>query len=112
MTEATSRPAPLNFYWLGPFGMKVPIDIESVPAEDGENTLFKNGQKTKMLFDALTKEQYLAKFAFDHGERDGYWYKVPDKDWDKVARSAGAICGTVYDPNAPKNPNCGPDGFY
>jgi len=35
-------------FWIGPFGVLVSNKIESVIADDGYNTLFKNGYQTKM----------------------------------------------------------------
>jgi len=62
-------------YWIGPYGIKVPNDVNKVKQEDGANTLYKNGSHTEMVWQGtMTKEDYLAKYAVLG--RDGtYYYK-------------------------------------
>jgi hypothetical protein len=97
--------------------MKVPIEIDNVTAADGVNILYKDGSYTEIgIVDESTtptKAQYLIKYAFRNTESGEYWYKVPENEWHKIKPlpKSVAFCGTVYDPDGPKNPNFGPDGF-
>lgn len=97
--------------------MKVPIEIDHVTAADGANTLYINGSYTELgIKDKSkipTKEQYLAEYAFQNSESNEYWYKVPENEWFKIKPipTPAEWCGTVYNPDGPKNPNFGPDGF-
>jgi hypothetical protein len=60
-------------YWLGPYDVRVPLEVKSVAAADGGNTRYQNGKETQMGWGAdMSKEEYLAKYATLHD--DGYYY--------------------------------------
>jgi hypothetical protein len=63
-----------NTYWLGPFGIKIPISIISVPTADGKNKRYQNGSETKMFFMEpwMTEDEYKSKFT--ELRTDGEWY--------------------------------------
>ncbi len=64
----------ISNYWIGPFGVLVANNINSVVAEDGGNTLHKNGSMTKMCcMDRISKETYLEKYA-TRNKSDNKWY--------------------------------------
>lgn len=59
-------------YWRGPYGIWIPNSINSVKAEDGGNTLYKNGGCTEMgvINPKMTEEIYKEKYA----KQDGIWW--------------------------------------
>jgi len=62
-------------YWLGPYDVRIPLELDSVTASDGTNMLDKNGvQSTVFVWNTLTKDQWLAKYA-DMRADGHYWYK-------------------------------------
>lgn len=67
------------FFWLGPYNIRVPNSVRSVPASDGKNKLYSNGDKTDEteLYVPLpiSKDEYFAKYT--EFKSDGhYWYKA------------------------------------
>lgn len=63
-----------HFYWIGPYGIRVPNTISDVVAEDGYNIMDSSGSVTKMFKDlkSPTEEEYKEKYA--KLGTDGYWY--------------------------------------
>jgi len=61
-------------YWIGPYGMKVPGNVKSVPAMDGINTQYKDGIQTLVFVEHhISSGQYLDRYAkLVDGE---YWFK-------------------------------------
>jgi hypothetical protein len=61
-------------YWIGPYDIKVPISVNSVPAEDGGNMLYQTGRRTEMnITTELSEIDYKAKYAVSN-ENDGCYY--------------------------------------
>jgi len=69
-----------NNYWKGPFGIKVPNNVEVIVAEDGRNSLYKTGETTKMCFDPLSKEEYLNKYTILGSDGFYYWKEKHIRD--------------------------------
>jgi hypothetical protein len=68
-------------YWIGPYGIKVPNNINCVIAEDGHNILYKDGEQTQtglMTFKnkPITKEQYLKEYADLNNDGFYYWKEL------------------------------------
>ena len=62
-------------FWIGPYGMRVPNNVDSVVAADGGNRRYKDGSETEAYFpNSPSKKEYLKKHA--ELRTDGhYWYK-------------------------------------
>jgi hypothetical protein len=72
------KPRPCD-YWLGPYGVRVPRDIESVRAKDGGNSLFRDRGETEKGVPgvyALDEKQY--KDHYGMLGADGYYYYNAD----------------------------------
>ena len=62
-------------YWLGPYDVRVPINVGAVRAQDGGNTLFQDGSCTEMgVMNPITEEEYKA--IYTELNDDGYYYYV------------------------------------
>lgn len=60
-------------YWLGPYDIRVPNNIEYIISSDGGNTRYKNGGETEMcVMTPLTRDEYLDKFTVL--KDDGFYY--------------------------------------
>ncbi|BCS82815.1 hypothetical protein QLL95_gp0326 [Cotonvirus japonicus] len=62
--------------WVGPYGVLVPNSIDNVVAEDGYNTLYKDGSETEKFClnaEPMSSTIYRAKYAI-YNETDGLWY--------------------------------------
>lgn len=68
----------MDNYWVGTYGIRVPLNINSIPYSDG-NTMYRNGRITEVYcMDVngnplnINKDDYLNKY----GEKrsDGFWY--------------------------------------
>jgi hypothetical protein len=60
-------------YWIGPYGVYVSNTVDAVRADDGVNTLYKDGCVTERACSTmLSKEQYLQQYA--ELKDDKYWY--------------------------------------
>lgn len=71
----------MNQYWIGPYGVRVPLDIKEVVADDGGNTLYQDGRETEMFVEpSLTKEDYLSLYC--HQRDDGYYYYGKEQQID------------------------------
>jgi hypothetical protein len=73
-----------NNYWVGPYGIKVPMNIESIVAEDGRNTLSRDGSQTQMnVIKPISQIEYLRRFAIIV---DGqyHWRGVPKHEVRKT----------------------------
>jgi hypothetical protein len=72
-TVKESTTPPPSGYWIGPYGVLVPNHVESVPAEDGGNTFYKDGSETLMcaMQAGSTKEEWLSNCATCI---NGQWY--------------------------------------
>lgn len=63
-------------YWIGPYGVRVPMDIETVCAADGMNMRYKDGCETEIGVPSgasISKEDYLRKYA--HLIGGIWWYR-------------------------------------
>jgi hypothetical protein len=72
--------APLG-YWFGPYNVLVPNTIDKIVAEDGYNTLYKDGTESEIYRqDSLSKDEWLAKYASYNNQGrlmytpPGYWF--------------------------------------
>jgi hypothetical protein len=68
-----------NGYWVGPFGIRVPLSIDNVKDYDDCNNIFQDGGTTEMrpYNPPLTRNQYLEKYAV---LKDGhYWWNEEKK---------------------------------
>ncbi len=70
-------------YWEGPYGVLVPDSVDAVVAEDGTNTLHKDGIKTDMCAGDpdyhIKANQYRATFAIRKHDRK--YYYIGHKFW-------------------------------
>lgn len=62
-------------YWIGPFGVKIPNDITTVPWIDGVNIFQENGYITDKSYQghSMNKETYLNLYA-TRDEKGEYWF--------------------------------------
>ncbi|AGF84968.1 hypothetical protein QJ854_gp814 [Moumouvirus goulette] len=54
-------------YWIGAYGILVPMNVKSVPAEDGYNTIYRDGGITnlyKFYPDLMNENIYKNKYAY------------------------------------------------
>lgn len=59
-------------YWIGPYGIRVPIHIDKIIARDGCNILYREGGETQLLCNPeMSKDEYIKKYAV---YKDGYYY--------------------------------------
>ena len=90
----------MSVYWIGPYGIKVPIDFTHVPAADGGNIYYRDGKQTERGVPrhlALSPAQYMGKYGVNRGtaEKQDWWYSDthlqctnPDRmDLDRVQSS-------------------------
>lgn len=59
-----------NEYWFGPYKCLVPISINSCIAQDGSNTLFRDGSETEidMEDEPPTKQEWLDMYTIPFGD--------------------------------------------
>lgn len=62
----------LNF-WVGPYGILVPDEIDSIVARDGGNTLYRDSSETKMYVDSPPTEAEYKNLYATKGSH-GIWY--------------------------------------
>jgi uncharacterized protein YeeX (DUF496 family) len=68
-------------YWIGPYGMKVPMNYMSVPHKDGINIRTVDRTMTSMSNKnsrQLSRLEYLTKYAYYDDETGEYWYPRPE----------------------------------
>jgi hypothetical protein len=64
--------------WIGPYGVIVSQNINSVVAKDGENTLYKDGTETEVyVTNHPTEQEWLAKYSYISNNM--LFYKGPDE---------------------------------
>lgn len=60
-------------FWTGPYGVRVPMHLDSVVADDGGNTLYRDGSVTEMFVEPeMTKKEYFRVHAEQRA--DGHWW--------------------------------------
>ena len=63
-----------NKFWIGPYGVRVPNEKNSIVGFDGVNYINKKGVMTKIfIHKPITKEQWMSKYA-EMREDGNYWY--------------------------------------
>lgn len=64
-------------FWIGAYGVLVPMHIKSVPAEDGFNIIYRDGGSTnlyKFSYELMNENIYKSKYAyFDNINRRWYF---------------------------------------
>lgn len=61
-------------FWQGPYNILVSHKIDSVPAADGVNILYKGGRQTQMFINSpLSASEYIKLYAL-YNEKDGRWH--------------------------------------
>jgi hypothetical protein len=66
-------------FWVGPFGMRVDLDVCEVPSIDVVNRVLREGGETEVgggRKPALTRNEYLAAYAVKRPGDDNFWYNA------------------------------------
>ncbi|BCS82537.1 hypothetical protein QLL95_gp0048 [Cotonvirus japonicus] len=70
------------YYWIGPYGIRIPANIKFVLAEDGFNYMYENGWITDMFVNVwemyslehqMNEKIYKTKYA-TYNSKDKHWY--------------------------------------
>jgi len=68
-------------YWIGPYGVLIPNNIDSVIARDGGNILYKNGSQTnKLHYLGMNEKEYKESYA-KFNPKDEKWYYIGEFYW-------------------------------
>lgn len=66
-------------YWIGPYGILVPNNINHVVASDGGNIFYKDGRETEMfVVNPVSEEEYKKRYA-QFNDIDKMWYYIRPK---------------------------------
>lgn len=72
------RPTVTETFWLGPFDVRVPVHIGTVPAGDGMNYMDSRGSITKAMPRYMPdEEKYHMEYCTKIGE---HWYYTGNKE--------------------------------
>ncbi len=71
----SENPTHPKSYWIGPYGIRVPLDVDSIRDSDGCNHLYQNGCVTEMYNpNPPTKEEYFERYVTLRNDGH-YWWK-------------------------------------
>lgn len=73
-------------YWLGPYGVRVPIYVDWVMAEDMGNNIYRDGGTTEMAVRYApgkfpTESDYKAKYATQYADGNWWYDEEHCKSW-------------------------------